>query len=115
MSHESSGGSPVDNATYNLLQALTSKLEAIEAYRKYQHDGDQDLFTQLEQDERRQAEQLLQTLQGRLSGGGSSGGSSGGGGSSSVGSSGGGGSSSGGSSGGGGSSSGGGSAGGAGR
>ena len=24
-------GSPVDNATYNLLQALVSKLEAIEA------------------------------------------------------------------------------------
>ena len=26
-------GYPVDDATYNLLQALTSKLEAIEAYR----------------------------------------------------------------------------------
>ena len=27
--------SPVDDATYNLMQALTSKLEAIEAYEKY--------------------------------------------------------------------------------
>ena len=25
-------GSPVDNLTYNMLQTLTSKLEAIEAY-----------------------------------------------------------------------------------
>ena len=31
--------SPVDNATYNLLQALTSKLEAIEAYNKYAADS----------------------------------------------------------------------------
>jgi hypothetical protein len=30
-----SQGSPADNATYNLLQTLTSKLEAIEAYGKY--------------------------------------------------------------------------------
>ncbi len=31
---------PVDNATYNLLQTLTSKLEAIEAYGKYLDDAD---------------------------------------------------------------------------
>lgn len=29
---------PVDNATYNLLQMLTSKLEALEAYQKYEKD-----------------------------------------------------------------------------
>ena len=34
--------SPVDDITYDLLQALTSKLEAIEAYRMYADDGDRD-------------------------------------------------------------------------
>lgn len=33
-------GSPVDNLTYNLLQTLTSKLEAIEAYGKYLEDAE---------------------------------------------------------------------------
>lgn len=74
MAHQGSGGSPVDNPTYNLLQALTSKLEAIEAYGKYRRDGDEELFGQLEQEERQHAQQLLQALRGRL-GGGSSGGS----------------------------------------
>ena len=31
--------SPVDDVTYDLLQALTSKLEAIEAYQMYADDG----------------------------------------------------------------------------
>ena len=37
--------SPVDDATYDLLQALTSKLEAIEAYQMYaEDDGVRDLI-----------------------------------------------------------------------
>ena len=39
---------PVDDATYNVLMALASKLEAIDTYRKYA------------------ADQLLQELRGRL-------------------------------------------------
>jgi hypothetical protein len=66
MPHQTTGRSPVDNATYNLLQALVSKLEAIEAYAKYQHDGDEELFGQLEQEERQHAQQLLQALRTRL-------------------------------------------------
>ncbi len=31
---------PVDNATYNLLQTLTSKLEGIAAYQKFERDFD---------------------------------------------------------------------------
>jgi hypothetical protein len=69
MPHQDGGGSPVDNATYNLLQALVSKLEAIEAYRKYRHDGDEELFGQLEQEERQHAQQLMQALRGRLGAG----------------------------------------------
>ena len=63
--------SPVDNATYNLLQALVSKLEAIEAYGKYQRDGDQELFGEFAADERRHAERLLEALRSRLSASGS--------------------------------------------
>ena len=61
--------SPVDNATYNLMQALTSKLEAIEAYETYRNDGDgeaQRLFDELLTDERQHAERLLDALRGRL-------------------------------------------------
>ena len=60
------GGSPVDNGTYNLLQALTSKLEAIEAYQRYQQDDDSELFGQLLSEERQHAERLLDTLRSRI-------------------------------------------------
>jgi rubrerythrin len=61
--------SPVDNATYNLMQALTSKLEAIEAYEMYREDGDgqlQQLFDDLLHDERQHAERLLGELRNRM-------------------------------------------------
>jgi hypothetical protein len=59
--------SPVDDATYDLLQALTSKLEAIEAYQLYAEDeGVKDLFEQLGRDEVQHAEALLDALRQRL-------------------------------------------------
>jgi hypothetical protein len=58
--------SPVDDRTYNVLQALTSKLEAIEAYQIYQEDDDSGLFEELIEDERRQASRLLEELRGLL-------------------------------------------------
>ena len=61
--------SPVDNATYNLMQALTSKLDAIEAYEMYREDGDgqlQQLFDDLLRDERQHAERLLGELRNRM-------------------------------------------------
>jgi rubrerythrin len=60
--------SPVDDVTYDLLQALTSKLEAIEAYQMYANDGSDSaaLFARLAADERRHAEDLLEALRGRL-------------------------------------------------
>ena len=57
--------SPVDDATYNVLMALASKLEAIDTYRKYANDGS-DLWAQLAADDRRHADRLLEELQGRL-------------------------------------------------
>jgi len=58
--------SPVDDATYNVLQALTSKLEAIEAYELYAEQDDTGVFAELVDDERRHAERLLQALKERL-------------------------------------------------
>ena len=56
----------VDDSTYNLLQALTSKLEAIDAYEQYMVDGDVSIFSQLLEDERRHAGVLLDALRERL-------------------------------------------------
>lgn len=63
-----SGMSPVDDVTYDLLQALTSKLEAIEAYRMYAGDGSEaaDLFQRLATEDSEHAEQLLDALRDRL-------------------------------------------------
>jgi hypothetical protein len=59
--------SPVDDYTYDLLQALTSKLEAIEAYNMYAEDEQgSDLFRQLARDDRQHAERLLDALRQRL-------------------------------------------------
>jgi hypothetical protein len=60
--------SPVDNATYNLIKALGEKLEAIEAYRKYQQDGGPgaEIFQQLAQEDSQHAEQLLDALRQQL-------------------------------------------------
>ncbi len=56
----------VDDATYDLLQALTSKLEAIEAYEQYVLDGDAVIFRELLDDERRHAKRLVHALRERL-------------------------------------------------
>jgi hypothetical protein len=61
--------SPIDDQVYDLLQALTSKCEAIEAYAKYEQDADGDtrqLFQELARDEARHAERLLEALRGRI-------------------------------------------------
>ena len=53
---------PVDNRTYNVMQALVSKLEAIEAYRKYSQDDGGEVFADLVAGEVRHAEWLLEEL-----------------------------------------------------
>jgi hypothetical protein len=62
-------GYPVDDATYNLLQALTSKLEAIEAYEQYVSDDPESVFGELLEDERRHATLLHEALRRQLSAG----------------------------------------------
>lgn len=64
--------SPVSDVTYDLMQALTSKLEAIEAYEMYREDADgevRQLFEDLLADERHHAERLLQALRQEMSAG----------------------------------------------
>ena len=63
--------SPVDDQLYDLLQALVSKCEAIEAYAKYEQDADGEtrkLFETMGEQEARQAEQLLEAVRKRLTG-----------------------------------------------
>jgi hypothetical protein len=61
--------SPLSNPQYNLMQALVSKLEAIEAYEQYRNDGgDAELWGRLLDDERRHAEELKSALQRQMKG-----------------------------------------------
>ena len=65
--HGRATATPVDNRTYNVMQALVSKLEAIEAYRKYSEDQGGELFADLIADEVRHAERLVEELRSCLS------------------------------------------------
>ena len=72
--HRSSTGfqNPIDDQLYDLLQALVSKCEALEAYAKYEQDADDEtrqLFQRLGTDDARHAEELLQALRSRLGAG----------------------------------------------
>ena len=56
----------VDDLTFDLLQALTSKLEAIDAYREYAGHDQSGVFRTMLADEIRHAEILIDALRGRL-------------------------------------------------
>jgi rubrerythrin len=59
--------SPIDDATYNLMMALASKLEAIDVYKKYANDGkNAELWAELARDDRRHADRLLEALRASL-------------------------------------------------
>ena len=66
--HDSSGNeydSPIDNQTYNLLQILTSKLEAVEAYNIYDEDMEgevAELMNRIADDDRRHVSELAKQL-----------------------------------------------------
>jgi hypothetical protein len=56
-------GSVISNEAYNVLTALHSKLEGLEAYRKFQSDGDQQLWQQLAQQDTQSVELLIRELE----------------------------------------------------
>jgi hypothetical protein len=61
--------SPVSDVTYDLMQALTSKLEAIEAHEMYREDATgevRQIFDEMLDDDRRHAERLLDALRSEL-------------------------------------------------
>lgn len=59
--------SPIDDATYNVMMALASKLEAIDVYKKYANDGtNSQIWSRLAEDDRRHADLLLDELRNRL-------------------------------------------------
>jgi hypothetical protein len=60
--------SPVDDATYDVMMALASKLEGIDTYHVYAQDGNVDLWRQIAADDRRHADLLLAELKSRLAG-----------------------------------------------
>lgn len=61
-------GSLIDDDTYNLLMALSSKLEAIDVYRVYAEDGRPGLWRELAEDDRRHAERLFTEVKQRFAG-----------------------------------------------
>ncbi len=63
----STAWSPVDDRTYNVLQALTSTLESIEAHEMYLQEDDDGLFEDLLRGQRQHAERLLGELRSCLS------------------------------------------------
>jgi hypothetical protein len=58
--------SPIDDATYDVVMALASKLEAIDTYRTYAQDGNASLWEELARDERRHADRLVLQLRQQL-------------------------------------------------
>jgi hypothetical protein len=56
-------GSPITNEAYNVISALHSKLEGLEAYRKYSSDGDPRVWQQLTQQDVQGVDVLVQELE----------------------------------------------------
>ena len=56
-------GSPITNEAYNVISALASKLEGLEAYRKYSKDGSGQIWQQLTQIEVQGVQKLVDELE----------------------------------------------------
>jgi rubrerythrin len=62
--------SPVDNPTYDLITALASKLEALQAYDTFARDGGPhaQIFERMAAEDARHADELLDALRRSLNG-----------------------------------------------
>lgn len=56
-------GSPISNDIYNVISALHAKLEGLEAYRKYQMSGNQQVWQQLSNLDNQAVQLLTQELE----------------------------------------------------
>lgn len=61
--HRQGVGSPISNEAYNVLSALHSKLEGLEAYRKYSQDGNDQLWQRFSQADTQAVETLVGELE----------------------------------------------------
>jgi len=55
-------GSPISNEAYNVVTALHSKLEGLEAYRKFSADGNK-VWTQLSEQDNQAVDSLVKELE----------------------------------------------------
>jgi len=56
-------GSPISNDAYDVLTALHSKLEGLEAYRKFAKDGNQALWQEMSDSDVKCVEKLVSELE----------------------------------------------------
>jgi len=56
-------GSPISNDAYNVITALQSKLEGLEAYRKYAQSGNAHIWQELTRQDTEAVEQLVNELE----------------------------------------------------
>ena len=56
-------GSPISNEAYDVLTALHSKLEGLEAYRKFSKDGNQQLWQELSDADVKCVDRLITELE----------------------------------------------------
>lgn len=56
-------GSPISNEAYDVIAALHSKLEGLEAYRKYSKDANAELWRELTQVEVQSIDKLVNQLE----------------------------------------------------
>lgn len=56
-------GSPISNAAYDVISALHAKLEGLEAYRKYAHDGNAEIWRNLCAQEQQGVQVLVDELE----------------------------------------------------
>jgi hypothetical protein len=62
-------GSPISNEAYDVLTALHSKLEGLEAYRKFAKDGNDGLWRELTKSDVECVERLVGELERMVKGG----------------------------------------------
>jgi hypothetical protein len=56
-------GSPISNEAYDVLTALHSKLEGLEAYRKFCRDGNEQLWKEMSESDVKCVERLVGELE----------------------------------------------------
>ncbi|HEU5431695.1 MAG TPA: hypothetical protein VFU81_08535 [Thermomicrobiales bacterium] len=62
-SRSGQSGTGVSNEVYDVITALSSKLEGLAAYQKYEKDGSPDLWRELRQQDEQSVRKLMRQLE----------------------------------------------------